>query len=100
MASKPIHAQADTDLVEIVVCLGSSCFARGNAENLAILKNYVQRPGSNTSLRLTGSLCEDRCKDGPNLMIAGKLHHCVTAARLRELLEQRDGPCGGHHGTT
>ncbi len=100
MASTPSTVQADNDSVEIVVCLGSSCFARGNAENLAILKNYVQRPGSNASLRLTGSLCKDRCKDGPNLMIAGKLHHCVTAARLRELLDQPDGPCRGHHETT
>ena len=28
-------------IIEIVVCLGSSCFARGNSENLAIINEHV-----------------------------------------------------------
>jgi NADH:ubiquinone oxidoreductase subunit E len=85
--------------VEIAICLGSSCFARGNSENLAILEEYAQSHGSNTSVRLTGNLCQDQCKEGPNLMIDGKLHHCVTAARLRELLQQLGRPSRENHGT-
>jgi hypothetical protein len=74
--------------VEIAICLGSSCFARGNAENLVILEQYVQNHEANASLLLTGKLCQEQCKEGPNLMIGGRLHHNVTAARLRELLQQ------------
>jgi len=74
--------------VEIAICLGSSCFARGNAENLDILEKYAQSHGAGVSVRLTGKLCQDQCQDGPNLMIGGKFHHNVTADRLRELLRQ------------
>ncbi len=33
----------DDGVVEIVVCLGSSCFARGNSENLAIINKHMCR---------------------------------------------------------
>jgi NADH:ubiquinone oxidoreductase subunit E len=91
---------SDNDPAEIVICLGSSCFARGNSENLAILREYAESPGSKASVRLTGQLCQDLCKEGPNLMIGGKLYHNVTAARLRELLRELDAPSQGAHGTT
>jgi len=91
---------SNSNPVEIVVCLGSSCFARGNSENLAILKKYVQSRGSNISVRLTGNLCQDQCKLGPNLMIGGTFHHSVTAAKLRELLQQLGRPPQEDHGTT
>lgn len=90
---------AENGSVEIVVCYGTSCFARGNSENIAILNAYVQEPGANASVRLTGKLCQGQCMDGPNLMIGGTLHHGVTAARLRELLYQLGQPLGADHGT-
>jgi NADH:ubiquinone oxidoreductase subunit E len=89
----------DDGFVEIVVCLGSSCFARGNAENLAIIHEHMQRYGLNATVRLTGRLCQDECKLGPNLTIGGELHHGVNAARLRDLLQQPGRPLQGEHGT-
>jgi NADH:ubiquinone oxidoreductase subunit E len=89
----------DDGLVEIVVCLGSSCFARGNSENLAIINQHVLSHDLNATVRLTGRLCQDQCKQGPNLMIGGELHHGVTAARLRELLQQPGSPLRGDDGT-
>jgi NADH:ubiquinone oxidoreductase subunit E len=82
----------DKDSVEIVVCLGSSCFARGNSENLAILNKQLQSSGLNASVHLAGRLCEDQCKQGPNLTIGGVVHQSVTPERLRELIQklQRD----------
>jgi NADH:ubiquinone oxidoreductase subunit E len=87
------------DPVEIVVCYGTSCFARGNAENLELLNAYLQRPESNVAIRLTGKLCQSQCMDGPNLMIGGQLHHEVTAERLRELLQQLGATSEVDHGT-
>ena len=88
----------DDRVVDIVVCLGSSCFARGNSEILAVLQQYAQSHGSKASVRLTGRLCQDECKQGPNLKIGGEFHHNITAARLRELLQQLDGPPRRRHG--
>lgn len=90
---------SNNDPIEIVVCYGTSCFARGNSDNLAILNDYTQSSESNTLVRLTGKLCQEQCKEGPNLMIAGKLYHGVTATRLRELLLQLGARLEGNHGT-
>lgn len=89
----------DDGAVEIVVCLGSSCFARGNSENLAIINTHVQSHGLKASVRMTGQLCKDECMQGPNLSIGGTVYHGVTAARLRELLQQLGRPSRGEHGT-
>ncbi len=86
--------------VEIVVCLGSSCFARGNSENLALINSHVQSHGLKVAVRITGKLCQDECMQGPNLSIGGEIHHGVTPARLQGLLEQLAGPERGQHGTS
>ena len=86
--------------VEIVVCLGSSCFARGNSENLAIINQYVQSHKLDVSVQLAGKLCQDQCKQGPNLIIDGEVHHNVTSAGLREVLQQLSVQSGGGDGTT
>jgi len=90
---------SNNEAVEIVVCYGTSCFARGNAENLDLLNAYLQGSGSNATVSLTGKLCQGECMDGPNLMIGGKLHHGVTAEVLRELLHQLGTPPEAGHGT-
>ncbi len=87
--SSVVNAMAqDIETIEIVICLGSSCFARGNAENLAIIHEYVQKHDLKASIRLSGRLCQDRCKEGPNLAIGGQIHHGVSTATLRGLLNQ------------
>ncbi len=88
---------AEDGSIEIVVCLGSSCFARGNSEILAALQQYVQSKGLKTPVRLAGCLCQDQCKQGPNLKVGSEFHHNITAARLRELLQQLDGPSRGEY---
>jgi NADH:ubiquinone oxidoreductase subunit E len=84
--------------LEIVVCLGSSCFARGNSEHLATIKEYVQTHGLDASVRLSGRLCQDFCKQGPNISIRGELHHQVTTEALRALLQQLGDSSGGDDG--
>jgi len=91
---------ANDGVVDVVVCLGSSCFARGNSEVLAMLQQYAQKSGSNPLLHLAGCLCQDQCKQGPNLKIGDEFHHNITATSLRELLRGMDGLSEGTHGET
>jgi NADH:ubiquinone oxidoreductase subunit E len=91
--------QADDGVIEIEVCMGSSCFARGNSENLEIIHVYLQDSKLKASVRLSGRLCHDLCKQGPNLIIGGVLYHGVTAEKLRELLDLSCGPLRGDHET-
>ena len=84
--------------VEIVVCLGSSCFARGNSEHLATIKEYVESHSLNAAVRLSGRLCHDFCKQGPNISIRGELHQQVTPDDLRVLLQQLGNSSEGGDG--
>jgi NADH:ubiquinone oxidoreductase subunit E len=90
---------SDDGVVEIEVCMGSSCFARGNFDNLATITALMQSGELKASVRLTGRLCHDLCKLGPNLTIDGTLYHGVTAEKLRELLDRSCGPLQGDHET-
>lgn len=87
----------ESESIEIVICLGSSCFARGNAENLAAI-HRLMREGLDARVSITGRLCQDQCKDGPNLSIGGCIHHAVKPEQLRELLREASAR-EEHHGT-
>lgn len=51
----------------IKICMGSSCFSRGNKENLESIKNYIREHKLETSIILTGNLCNGSCNSGPNI---------------------------------
>ena len=75
-------------MATIEICMGSSCFSRGNAENLTIIRSYVKEKRLAAVITTSGRLCEGLCSEGPNIAIDGQLHHRVDAARVRSLLER------------
>lgn len=74
--------------LEIVICLGSSCFARGNGDHLATIKAHIENNKLEGRVRLSGLLCQDQCKLGPNVTIDGEVHHRVTSDQLNEQLKR------------
>jgi NADH:ubiquinone oxidoreductase subunit E len=73
--------------MEITICLGSSCFARGNGENLRVLQEYIVRSGLNATIRMRGVLCHEKCTAGPNIMIDGVEYPDVQPGTVVALLE-------------
>jgi len=73
---------------EIQICLGSSCFSRGNSENLRAIQEYLAARGVAAQVVTVGHLCEDQCSRGPNLIVNGVMHHAVDAAGVRALLDR------------
>jgi NADH:ubiquinone oxidoreductase subunit E len=49
--------------------MGSSCFARGNDENLEIIEQYIKENNLDTTVEITGSRCDNICTHGPNINI-------------------------------
>jgi len=74
----------------IQICLGSSCFTRGNERNLRLIEEFLARRQlrNEVDLEFGCSLCQGRCADGPNLMINGTLHGGVDAGMMLELLRE------------
>lgn len=75
----------------VQICMGSSCFSRGNGENLRVLKQHLEKHHLGLLVRPIGHLCEGKCSEGPNIMIDGRMFHRVTPEMLRTLLEDRLG---------
>ncbi|MCP3965075.1 MAG: (2Fe-2S) ferredoxin domain-containing protein [Lentisphaerae bacterium] len=73
---------------EIVICLGSSCSARGNERNLEMIENYLQNNGLQDSVDVdfNCSLCQGKCSEGPNIFVDGKLYNHVDEGVTREIL--------------
>jgi NADH:ubiquinone oxidoreductase subunit E len=76
-------------IAEITICMGSSCFARGNEENLKIIEQYLETPGLTAEVNLKGSCCEGHCSEGPNLVINGEVYHRVEKGMLIDLLNEK-----------
>ncbi len=71
----------------IKVCLGSSCYVRGNNETLAFLENYIHQSKKEISLELLGCRCTNACQEGPNIFINGKKYSHPTQEELLSVLE-------------
>ena len=72
---------------EIQVCMGSACFAKGNQENLEYIKKYIEENQSDSTVTITGALCENKCEIGPRITINGKEYTNVTVNKLDEILK-------------
>lgn len=71
----------------IKVCLGSSCYVRGNNTTLAFLENYVAQNKKDISIELLGCRCTNSCQDGPNIFIDDKKYSHPTQEELTHILE-------------
>lgn len=72
--------------LNITVCMGSSCFARGNDRNLEFIENYIKDNGLEADIDLAGARCEGKCATGPNITINGTEYHEVDEDKLKEIL--------------
>jgi NADH:ubiquinone oxidoreductase subunit E len=87
----------DRKPIDVMICLGSSCFARGNAENLRDLRAYLERYNVAANFRTRGRLCGEKCASGPTIIINGVEHEHVQSgtavALLEQALQERDKEC-------
>ncbi|HPC62094.1 MAG TPA: (2Fe-2S) ferredoxin domain-containing protein [Verrucomicrobiota bacterium] len=74
-------------LTSIAICMGSSCFMRGNNRNIEVIQNYLRTTGLPPGVELSGHLCEGHCTLGPNLTINGKRYHQVDPVVILGLLK-------------
>lgn len=70
----------------IKVCMGSSCFARGNLQNLDFLENYIKENKLDAEIELEGAHCQEKCESGPNIYINEELYTEVNEDKLKDIL--------------
>lgn len=75
---------------EIIICMGSSCFARGNEANLDVIENWLKVNGlkDEVDVKLGCCLCQGECGDGPNVTVNGKKYHGVDKGIMLDILRK------------
>jgi hypothetical protein len=72
--------------VDITICLGSSCFSRGNRHTLELIKSYLKEHKKEDKVFFHGDLCDGLCEYGPILKINGKVFKHVSSDNVFEIL--------------
>lgn len=70
----------------ITICMGSSCFARGNEKNLRVLQEFLKKNQMEADVELSANRCAGECSIGPNILIDGESYHHLDSEALIDLL--------------
>ncbi|HDS07069.1 MAG TPA: (2Fe-2S) ferredoxin domain-containing protein [Bacteroides sp.] len=76
---------------EIRICMGSSCFSRGNRHTLQLVQKYLKDHHLERDVVLKGSHCFDQCSNGPILKIDSRVYENVNRDHIIEILEEELG---------
>ena len=77
--------------IELVVCMGSACFSRGNIRNLELIQGYLREHDLEGTVQVKGTLCQDRCRQGPNMTLDGACFCGLETRAVLALVEERLG---------
>lgn len=72
---------------EIIICLGSSCFARGNRDSLKFIEKYIKDNKLSDRADFRGKLCSSNCGKGPILFVDKVMLEDIKVDQLQELLD-------------
>ena len=74
----------------ITICMGSSCFARGNEKNVALCEEFLAERGlrDEVDVELGASLCTGNCAQGPVVIVNGRTYTNVDRGVMQDLLEK------------
>lgn len=73
---------------EIVICLGSSCFSRGNRICLGIIEKFLKENDLEDKYFFHGSRCFDKCEKGPVLKIGDEIFEQVKPDQVVDILKR------------
>ncbi|OQC38631.1 MAG: NADH dehydrogenase subunit E [Bacteroidetes bacterium ADurb.Bin041] len=72
---------------EVIICLGSSCFARGNKQMVQLIKKFLEEHNLSGKVNFKGKHCFGNCENGPSIMIDQKRYEHINAESILEILE-------------
>ena len=76
---------------EIRICMGSSCFSRGNKHTLQVIQQYLKDHQLEKDVILKGNHCFGECSSGPTLKVGNTVYEQVSKENILEILENELG---------
>jgi NADH:ubiquinone oxidoreductase subunit E len=74
--------------IEMQICLGSSCFSRGNKDVVMFIREYLRKNHLDDKVVFKGARCMGLCSNGPNMIINGVIIEGVTLSKIEAILEK------------
>ena len=74
--------------IEMQICLGSSCFSRGNKDVVMFIREYIRKNHLEDKVIFKGARCMGHCSNGPSLNINGVVIEGVTLPKIESILEK------------
>jgi len=74
--------------MEIVICLGSSCFSRGNKKTLAEIQKFLKNNRLEEKVYFHGAHCFGECAGGPWIKINEKSYGDINEYNVIEILNE------------
>ena len=76
-------------ICEITICMGSSCFSRGNKKTVAFIQNYLKEKQLIDNVTLKGAHCMGQCDKGPLVKIDDTLIFHANEQMLEAYLDKK-----------
>lgn len=73
---------------EIIICLGSSCFSRGNKKLVQVIRAYLDEHLLSDEVVFRGAHCFNMCEKGPVMKIDGKEFTALDEDKVLQVLEE------------
>ena len=83
-----MNQQAKKNKKELIICLGSACFSRGNKNAVKTIKEYIKEHQLEDRIYFHGCHCMDQCQNGPILKFEDRVYTQVTPERLLYVLDE------------
>lgn len=71
-------------MVEVKVCVGSSCHIKGGAKTLKLFKELIEAHGVRDRVSLAADLCLNNCTHAPNVVVNEMIYGNVTPDRAEQ----------------
>jgi NADH-quinone oxidoreductase subunit G len=80
---------ADSQKLEISVCVGTNCYLKNSQSLISRLIKYVEGKGLSNAVDVKATFCMEKCGEGPNVLIGDEHISRCTYEKAVEVLNSK-----------
>ena len=80
-------------MIDIKVCIGSSCFLKNSSAIVEYLKNRIEKENLSDKIILSGSFCAGKCnRVGVTIFVNNEIYTGITAESIAQFFDYKIKP--------
>lgn len=73
--------------LNITICLGSSCYSRGNKETVTAVQEFLEDKNMSENVNFKGGHCFENCSEGPVMIVNDEKYFEIDPDKAIEILD-------------